>query len=970
MAGEATLAPRRATGKAVADRPDGAQPGAPTDLFQIVLKPLSHPELAEIGIDETLFPVGRNEPPFDGYPADAVADLSRRHARIFCENGVIHIADMGSKNGTAVNGVDLRQKTARLQQGDELQFGRSLKFQVQLRAHAPVPVARLLSLTLLPADETAGLQPIIVTQFPFLISKADAAFARYRDAHAQQVNFLSRRHAHVFLKRGLPQVEDLGSTNGTFVNGRRLDEHATALEEGDTVGFGGRFFVYRVVLQKEEALADPTLTRYTGIPMAEDAARAGAPVMAYGPMSEPMPMQGTVPMQGTAQAMRFDIDRTTFIGAPNSFLEIFCVDNPPAPDQPDPGTIGAAGARDAGGRREPVFDALPAAGNRTGSGHDGGGGLRSEGRAGTGSGSAAAATGAAHPGGVAAGAALAGSANVSDDSSATGRRAARTKTAAADGRKARGQAHGRTVTGRPRSQLMLVAGQVTRLLSAADRTRLKRIATAGGAGLLLAIMLAVAAHLSSGDEREIRTLVAAGSFEQATRAADRHLAQYPDDLDVRQLATQAWLKAYGPRWLAATAAGDLVRAAAVVASMRAAAQHDADAPALLRELEWIGELDRFVGPGAERPIRIDADEGRIAALLEQWDADASGHQRAAAVIATNVPAFREAYAAALSRLRRLQGDSAVYLAAIERFRSTVATQLDNEHPETVGALVHAYAEKYPRLVGLDRYDADMQRYLRLRTALQDGRLGTVVAEVERMQFDTAVFQARLRALAATRRLPDAELTQRYRNLRSAWRAGQAERATTALQGLATGAWGAGAAAELRHKNDVVATFKALGSGVGTPGHAERLLAFHDLLDAEEDAYFLHAVQADPAGGRTRLLQRADARVQQAASLLQQYRQAGLPDDAARRDDSSGAGFAAQLRMLAQARAAGLQAERLYRLLGAPVPAAAQQRLGEILVEASAQRNALRDARPPLPPALLGARLALLDASDVAGVPLR
>ena len=111
-----------------------AQRGEPATVlpqsYQIVLKPLGHCDLPEIGIDETLFAIGRNEPPFDTCPADAVADLSRRHARIFCENGIIHIADMGSKNGTAVNGVDVRQRTARLQHGDELLFGRSLKFQV------------------------------------------------------------------------------------------------------------------------------------------------------------------------------------------------------------------------------------------------------------------------------------------------------------------------------------------------------------------------------------------------------------------------------------------------------------------------------------------------------------------------------------------------------------------------------------------------------------------------------------------------------------------------------------------------------------------------------------------------------------------------------------------------------------------------------------------------------------------------
>ena len=52
---------------------------------RIVLEPVSQPQLGPIGVDDTLFAIGRNEAPFDGYDAALVADLSRRHARIFCE---------------------------------------------------------------------------------------------------------------------------------------------------------------------------------------------------------------------------------------------------------------------------------------------------------------------------------------------------------------------------------------------------------------------------------------------------------------------------------------------------------------------------------------------------------------------------------------------------------------------------------------------------------------------------------------------------------------------------------------------------------------------------------------------------------------------------------------------------------------------------------------------------------------------
>lgn len=282
--------------------------------LMIVLQPVSHPELEPIQIHDSLFAIGRTEAPFDSYPPEIVADLSRRHARIFCEHGAVYLADLGSKNGTTVNGVAVKQAITALRQGDQLGLGNALTYRVQLEegAVAPQRAARLVSLTLTPEPGDPDLQPIVVTEFPFLVSKADNTFARYKDINPEQVNYLSRRHAHIFLKGGQPWVEDLGSTNGTFVGGKRLDEHAVPLHDRDVLAFGGHHFVYRVSLQREAVALDPTLTRI-GVRAAPGAAPAA------------------------------DADKTTFVAAADSFLDIFCVDHAPAQDDaPDPAADSAS----------------------------------------------------------------------------------------------------------------------------------------------------------------------------------------------------------------------------------------------------------------------------------------------------------------------------------------------------------------------------------------------------------------------------------------------------------------------------------------------------------------------------------------------------------------------------------------------------------------------------------------------------
>ena len=55
---------------------------------------------------------------------------------------------------------------------------------------------------------------------------------------------VSRRHARLSVTDATVMLEDLGSTNGTFVNGRKVD--AAALRDGDRLTFGSSTVVFRV----------------------------------------------------------------------------------------------------------------------------------------------------------------------------------------------------------------------------------------------------------------------------------------------------------------------------------------------------------------------------------------------------------------------------------------------------------------------------------------------------------------------------------------------------------------------------------------------------------------------------------------------------------------------------------------------------------------------------------------------------
>jgi pSer/pThr/pTyr-binding forkhead associated (FHA) protein len=501
-----------------------ARPRAPPGRQPlIVLQPLSHPQLDAIQIHDSLFAIGRNEAPFDAYAPDIVADLSRRHARIFCEHGAVYLADLGSKNGTTVNGAAVKQAITTLHSGDQLGLGCALAYRVQLEegALAQPRTARLASLALTPEHSELGLQPIVVTEFPFLISKADATFARYQDASPQQLNYLSRRHAHIFLKGGQPFVEDLGSTNGTFVDGVRLDEHAVALHDGASVGFGGHHFVYRLGVQWEAPAPDPTLTRL-GVTAAPGAA---AP----------------------------DADKTTFVAAADSFLDIFCVD------------------------QAPVADA------------------------------------AADP------------ARTDEDEAG---------------------APGKAAT---------LASELLAAFGGKGPPSLRRALRWGVAALALVVVAAWSLYRIGAPERDTAALLAGGAYAQAAAVAANALARDPDNARLRSLGTAAALKATVPAWMTMLKARQFTRAAALVAAMRQQARHNPELAPLLDELDWIVRLEAFVAArgGAQAPIGSPADAARIRLILRQWEEQNEAHQRAFVTMASYVPQYRDAYADALSDVRKL-----------------------------------------------------------------------------------------------------------------------------------------------------------------------------------------------------------------------------------------------------------------------------------------------------------------------------
>jgi pSer/pThr/pTyr-binding forkhead associated (FHA) protein len=318
--------------------------------MKVILKPVSHPQIGEISIDDELFAIGRNEEPFASGLGEAAARLSRRHARIFEEDGKVYIADLGSLNGTRINEQPLKNGAAVLQNNDLITFGNEVSFRVELQRDFPKTLLKqpLVRLTLVPVDPDSGLESIAVERFPFLIARIDSAFEQYKERFPEALRQLSRRHAVITVKADQVYIEDLESFNGTFVGGQRLDERARQLSDGDTVMFGTQHFAYRAHLdtpheatqfegtmlagpQKTVAVAAPAPRSGGSPPVKADSIPAKADSIPAAGESAPPPGVSIPPpaMVSSPTGVRESPtgNRTRFVSSADSFINVFCADN-------------------------------------------------------------------------------------------------------------------------------------------------------------------------------------------------------------------------------------------------------------------------------------------------------------------------------------------------------------------------------------------------------------------------------------------------------------------------------------------------------------------------------------------------------------------------------------------------------------------------------------------------------------------
>lgn len=807
--------------------------------MKLILKPLFRTRLGSLVFGEGDALIGRFEEPFDTCHEPFVARLSRRHAFLVVQADAVYLIDLGSLNGTKVNGRPLRAHVARLQAGDQISLAEQATFQVALADRAnfvPPPF----QLTLTPLSDQSGLEPIEPPALPWLISRADGRWLGFGEQPPATLSSQKiQPQALLSFRDGQVHVTDVSHPSTT-----QVDDY---LLEGETVPLRNQArlildrHVYSARFKRPTSGSTETdLQATTAVETYED--------------SEPSVAE-------TQLIEAVDIKKTTYVETPKSFLDLLS-----QPEKPEE-TVSERGAAQA-----PLDNPL--------------------------------------------------------------------STHSKSGRKTRAWAK-RIQTIMPRSRELEI-----------------RHLWWGGA-LVIALIGCVGFFYGwNAAERQIRQLLAQGHHAESVRVANRYLQFHDDDGTISVLGSEALIRYIVPYWVKSLEKNAFAEASATLDQAGELTQFNEPGRKVLRLLKWMTDLDQFFTERGELSLVIFRDEDRLQDLLTRWDEDAGEHERRLATISRYEPTFESARSRALSHLRALRGEAPVYLKAIEELKGTIARKLQTDRIAELGPVFTDFAAKYPKVGGMDALNRDLGQYLELKEVIQTKTLALASRFADGTLFSTPPFRDKAAELAS-QELPSAEILAEYEEASKHWRAGEMAQAMAVLDLAKTQKWGEVAARRLERYQRIATDFKRIQLSPKNGECGPPLFDFRGRLSREEDAFFLKATEADFQRCRPQILNVAEESFKLAKDAWEAYRNAGGINGRLRLETSLSETFRQQAKRLADACVLAARGERIYDQLSLAYPPSWRESREQLFREIKQQRQSLDDLSVVLEPGLLKSKLDML-----------
>ena len=159
---------------------------------------------------------------------DANTPVSQHHALLTVDDDELLITNLDSGSGTCVDGAKITEPTP-LHVASRVQIGGQVLEVIAFRRDASVLGV---SFEVVEGPDVGQVHWVYFKEMT--VGRSAAAQIKFADS----TGTLSRLHARFYLKNGEIYLTDLGSKNGTYVDGFRIEE-PTVIEQGMHIGFSG-----------------------------------------------------------------------------------------------------------------------------------------------------------------------------------------------------------------------------------------------------------------------------------------------------------------------------------------------------------------------------------------------------------------------------------------------------------------------------------------------------------------------------------------------------------------------------------------------------------------------------------------------------------------------------------------------------------------------------------------------------------
>lgn len=176
--------------------------------------------------------------------------ISRRHALVMGRSGQHWIEDMGSTNGTYLNGCRLALgESVQLARGNRILLGRCRLMYVPFPVWAVDPDPNMPHTCYFFVAHT-GQHIKLPQQKEIMLGRSDPSLDYTPDVDlgiaGDISSYVSRRHARIIERSGCHYLEEMGSASGTRLNGQpiHVGDAPTLLHPGDQLWLGGCVVAY------------------------------------------------------------------------------------------------------------------------------------------------------------------------------------------------------------------------------------------------------------------------------------------------------------------------------------------------------------------------------------------------------------------------------------------------------------------------------------------------------------------------------------------------------------------------------------------------------------------------------------------------------------------------------------------------------------------------------------------------------